>query len=158
MRDWSSDVCSSDLEELNVRYADALEMADRHVVIKNACKEIADQQGKAVTFMAKWRYDLAGSSCHIHASLWDAAGRTPLFFDPGAEHGMSETMRRYVAGQLAHAREITWFLAPFVNSYKRFQAGTFAPTKAVWSSDNRTAGFRLRSEEHTSELQYLMRI
>ncbi|HET8727985.1 MAG TPA: glutamine synthetase family protein [Alphaproteobacteria bacterium] len=133
-------------EELNVRYADALEMADRHVFIKNGCKEIADQHGKAVTFMAKWRYDLAGSSCHIHASLWDAAGKAPLFFDRNAEHGMSDMMRHYVAGQLAHAREITWFLAPFINSYKRFQAGTFAPTKAIWSGDNRTAGFRLCGE------------
>ncbi|MEJ8572458.1 glutamine synthetase family protein [Microbaculum marinum] len=131
-------------EELNVRYADALTMADRHVVMKNAIKEIADRQGKAVTFMAKWNYDLAGSSCHVHSSLWDKAGKKSLFHDPKAEHGMSKMMRHYIAGQLKHAREITWFLAPFVNSYKRFQqVGTFAPTKAVWSHDNRTAGFRL---------------
>ena len=130
-------------EEINVRYADALTMADRHVILKNACKEIAHLQGKAITFMAKWRFDLAGSSSHIHASLWDAAGRKPLFLDEKADHGMSKLMRHYVAGQLAHAREITWFLAPYVNSYKRFQAGTFAPTKAIWSMDNRTAGFRL---------------
>jgi glutamine synthetase len=130
-------------EEINVRYADALTMADRHVILKNACKEIAYSQGKAITFMAKWRYDLAGSSSHIHSSLWNAAGKTPLFLDPKGEHGMSPLMRHYVAGQLAYAREITWFLAPYINSYKRFQAGTFAPTKAIWSLDNRTAGFRL---------------
>jgi glutamine synthetase len=130
-------------EEINVRYAEALDMADRHVLIKNGCKEIAHKAGKAITFMAKWRYDLAGSSSHIHASLWDLEGKTPLFADPGGEHGMSSTMRRFMAGQLAHAREITCFLAPFINSYKRFQAGTFAPTRAVWSVDNRTAGFRL---------------
>ena len=130
-------------EEINVRYADALTMADNHVVMKNACKEIALLQGKAVTFMAKWRFDLAGSSSHIHNSLWDAAGKKPLFLDQKGEHGMSKLMRAYVAGQLAHAREITWFLAPYVNSYKRFQVGTFAPTKAIWSLDNRTAGFRL---------------
>lgn len=130
-------------EEINVRYADALTMADRHVIIKNAVKEIALLQGKAVTFMAKWRFDLAGSSSHIHSSLWDAAGKKPLFLDEKGEHGMSKLMRQYVAGQLAHAREITWFLAPYVNSYKRFQVGTFAPTKAIWSLDNRTAGFRL---------------
>ncbi len=118
-------------------------MADRHVILKNGCKEIAYLHGKAVTFMAKWRYDLAGSSSHIHASLWDAAGKTPLFLDPDGEYGMSALMRHYVAGQLAYAREITWFLAPYINSYKRFQAGTFAPTKAIWSLDNRTAGFRL---------------
>ncbi len=130
-------------EEINVRYADALAMADRHVIVKNGCKEIAYLQGKAITFMAKWRYDLAGSSSHIHNSIWDAAGNKPLFLDGKAEHGMSALMRHYVAGQLAHAREITWFLAPYVNSYKRFQVGTFAPTKAIWSMDNRTAGFRL---------------
>jgi glutamine synthetase len=130
-------------EEVNVRYADPLTMADWHVVLKNGCKEIAHSLGKAITFMAKWRYDLAGSSSHIHISLWDKAGKTPLFLDPNGEHGMSALMRHFVAGQLAYAREITWFLAPYVNSYKRFQAGTFAPTKAIWSLDNRTAGFRL---------------
>jgi glutamine synthetase len=130
-------------EEINVRYADALTMADRHVILKNAVKEIALLQGKSVTFMSKWRFDLAGSSSHIHNSLWDAAGKKPLFQDDKDEHGMSKLMRHYVAGQLAYAREITWFLAPYINSYKRFQAGTFAPTKAIWSEDNRTAGFRL---------------
>jgi glutamine synthetase len=130
-------------EEINVRYADALTMADRHVILKNACKEIAILQGKSITFMAKWRYDLAGSSSHIHNSLWDAAGKKPLFQDDKDAHGMSKLMRQYVAGQLAYAREITWFLAPYINSYKRYQVGTFAPTKAIWSEDNRTAGFRL---------------
>ncbi len=133
-------------EEINVRYADALEMADRHAILKNGAKEIAHLQGKAITFMAKWDYELAGSSCHIHASLWDARGRRPLFHDPKAEHGMSTLMRQFMAGQHKYAREITWFLAPYVNSYKRFQVGTFAPTKAIWSRDNRTAGFRLCGE------------
>ncbi len=133
-------------EEINVRYADALEMADRHVILKNGIKEIAHLQGKAVTFMAKWRYDLAGSSAHVHASLWDAAGETPLFLDKDSEFGMSKLMRQFVAGQLKYARDMTYFLAPYINSYKRFQAGTFAPTKTVWSLDNRTAGFRLCGE------------
>ena len=133
-------------EEINVRYAEALEMADRHAIIKNGCKEIAHKAGKAITFMAKWRYDLAGSSSHVHASLWDRDGKTALFRDEAAPHGMSKLMRHYMAGQLAHAREITFFLAPCINSYKRFQAGTFAPTRAVWSIDNRTAGFRLCGE------------
>lgn len=133
-------------EEINVRYADALTMADRHVILKNGAKEIASAQGKSITFMAKWRYDLAGSSSHVHMSLWDKAGKTPLFFEPGAEYGMSPLMRSFLAGQIRHAREITWFLAPYVNSYKRFQAGTFAPTKTIWSRDNRTAGFRLCGE------------
>jgi len=133
-------------EEINVRYADALEMADNHVILKNAVKEIAWGQGKSVTFMAKWNYALAGSSSHIHASLWDPAGKTPLFFDAKGEFGMSALMRHFVAGQLKYAGEITYFLAPYINSYKRFQVGTFAPTKAVWSRDNRTAGFRLCGE------------
>jgi len=128
--------------EINVRYADALTMADRHVIIKNAVKEIAYTKGHAVSFLAKWSADAAGSSCHLHQSLSDAAGNA-LFYDTNAEHGMSKLMRHYLAGLLHHARELTWFLAPYVNSYKRFVAGTFAPTKAVWSLDNRTAGFRV---------------
>ncbi|WP_342359141.1 glutamine synthetase family protein [Terrarubrum flagellatum] len=134
-------------EEINVRYADALTMADRHVIMKNGIKEIAHLQGKAVTFMSKWRYDLAGSSAHVHASLWSDDGATSLFADPKGEFGMSPLMRSYVAGQLKYAAEMTLLLAPYINSYKRFQAGTFAPTKMVWSRDNRTAGFRLCGEE-----------
>ncbi len=134
-------------EEINVRYAPALDMADRHVILKNGIKEIAYLQGKAVTFMSKWRYDLAGSSSHIHMSLWDKAGKTPLFLDKKDEFGMSELMRAFVAGQMKYARDLTVFLAPYINSYKRFQVGTFAPTKAVWSPDNRTAGFRLCGAE-----------
>lgn len=129
--------------ELNVRYADALVMADRHAIIKNACKEIAWSKGKAVTFLAKWNYDAAGSSSHIHQSLWSLDGKTPMFLDKNGEYGMSDMMRHYVAGLLAHASETTYFLAPYINSYKRYMAGTFAPTKAVWSMDNRTAGYRL---------------
>lgn len=130
-------------EEINVRYAEALEMADNHVILKNGCKEIAAQMGKAVTFMAKYNYNLAGNSSHIHNSLWTADGKTPLFLDKKGERGMSELMRHWVAGQMRYARDITWFLAPYINSYKRFQVGTFAPTKIIWSDDNRTAGFRL---------------
>ena len=138
---------SAGQEEINVRYADALTMADRHVIIKNAAKEIAWGKGKAITFLAKWNYSAAGSSSHIHQSLWSADGKTPLFFDKDGEHGMSELMRHYIAGLLAHASEITYFLAPYINSYKRFMAGTFAPTRAIWSKDNRTAGYRLCGEE-----------
>jgi glutamine synthetase len=115
-------------------------MADRHVIYKNGVKEIAFLQNRAVTFMAKWNYGLAGSSCHIHTSLVDADG-APVFAD--ASGGHSETFKQFVAGQLALARDITLFLAPYINSYKRFQVGSFAPTKAVWSTDNRTAGFRV---------------
>jgi glutamine synthetase len=132
-------------------------MADRHVILKNGCKEIAHLAGKAVTFMSKWRYDLAGSSAHIHASLWNADAKQSLFLDPAGEHGMSALMRQFVAGQLAYARDIVWFLAPYINSYKRFQVGTFAPTKAIWSLDNRTAGFRLCGA-HTKGIRIECRI
>ncbi|KAA3629791.1 MAG: glutamine synthetase [Proteobacteria bacterium] len=128
--------------EINVCYTDALTMADRHAIIKNGCKEIAWSKGHAVSFMAKWSYTAAGSSSHVHQSLWSVDGK-PLFYDPEAKHGMSELMRHYLAGLLHHASEITYFLAPYINSYKRFMAGTFAPTKAVWSLDNRTAGYRI---------------
>ena len=131
-------------EEINVRYADAIEMADNHVLLKNAVKEAHD---KCVTFMAKWNYALAGSSAHVHLSLWDSPGKKPLFHDAKAEHGMSALMRVFLAGQLKYARDITYFLAPYINSYKRFQVGTFAPTRTVWSRDNRTAGFRLCGED-----------
>jgi glutamine synthetase len=131
-------------EEINVRYADALTMADRHVVLKNATKEIAHLQGKAVTFMAKWDFGLAGSSSHIHMSL-AKAGKN-VFIDSKDPLGMSPMMKSFMAGLLTYAGDITYFLAPYINSYKRFQVGTFAPTKAIWSRDNRTAGFRLCGE------------
>jgi len=132
-------------EEINVRYTDALAMADNHVIIKNACKEIAWQQGQSLTFLAKWNTNAAGNSSHIHQSLWSLDGAS-LFHDPSDPHGMSDLMRHYIAGLLAHAGEFTYFLAPYINSYKRFVEGTFAPTKAIWSRDNRTAGYRLCGE------------
>jgi len=132
-------------EEINVHYSDALDMADTHALVKHACKEIAWSRGHALTFLAKYRYDAAGSSCHIHQSLWSGKDEA-LFFEDGAPFGMSGLMRHYLAGLLAHADAITYFLAPYINSYKRFQAGTFAPTKAVWSRDNRTAGYRICGE------------
>jgi glutamine synthetase len=106
--------------------------------------------------MAKYDTKKAGSSSHIHQSLWSLDGKAS-FADPGAEHGMSTVMRQYLAGQLHHARDITAFLAPYVNSYKRFCVGLFAPTKAVWSSDNRTAGFRVCGE-HTKAVRVECRI
>ncbi|MDM7851786.1 glutamine synthetase family protein [Pseudochrobactrum kiredjianiae] len=133
-------------QELNVRYAEGLDMADRHVIMKNAMKEIAEAQGKCITFMAKYDYCKAGSSSHVHNSLWSLDGSKSLFYDPDAPYTMSPLMRSWVAGQLKYAADYTYFLAPYVNSYKRFQAGTFAPTKISWSQDNRTAGFRLCGE------------
>ena len=129
-------------EEINIRYDRMVTTADFHVITKQATKEIAHGLGKSVTFMAKYDHQRAGSSSHVHQSLWTLDG-APAFLDKEAEYGMSALMRQYMAGQLAHAREITALLAPYVNSYKRFCVGMFAPTKAVWSLDNRTAGFRV---------------
>jgi glutamine synthetase len=128
-------------EEINVRYSDALNTADMHAIVKNGVKEIAHQHGLAATFMAKYATDRAGSSSHIHQSLFRDGSNA--FHDPDAPHGMSATMRAYLAGLLAHATEMTVFLAPYVNSYKRFCVGMFAPTRIVWSTDNRTAGYRV---------------
>jgi glutamine synthetase len=127
--------------ELNLRYADALTMADNHAIYKNGAKEIAHLQGKAITFMAKPRIDEPGSSCHIHSSLWSSAGE-PL--SPGdGPFGTSEVFRAWMGGLLAHSRELSLCFAPFVNSYKRYQPGSWAPTAVVWSPDNRTCGLRL---------------
>lgn len=128
-------------EEINIRYADALTTADGHSIVKTAVKEIAQKHGRSVTFMAKYATDKAGSSSHIHQSLW--SGDRNAFHDPAGPHGMSAIMRHYLAGLLTHASAVTLFLAPYVNSYKRFTVGMFAPTKAVWSTDNRTAGYRV---------------
>ena len=128
-------------EELNIRYDAPLNCADHHTIAKHAIKEIAWQKGHAATFLPKWHHDRVGSSSHIHQSLWKNG--EPAFYDSTATHGMSALMGQYLAGLVKYAPDVTYFLAPYVNSYKRFQKGTFAPTRAVWSVDNRTAGFRL---------------
>ena len=143
-------------EEVNYKYSDALDTADNHSIVKHGIKEIAWSKGKSVTFMAKYDHRKAGSSSHCHQSLWTLDGK-PAFFDDKDKHGMSQLMKHYIAGQLAYAREMTVFLAPYVNSYKRFTVGMFAPTKAVWSADNRTAGFRVCGE-HTKAIRVECRI
>ncbi|MBX2883346.1 MAG: glutamine synthetase family protein [Granulosicoccus sp.] len=141
MENTKGEACAGQAE-VNVQYGDALEMADNHSIVKNGVKEIAFLNERAVTFLAKWSHDAAGSSSHIHQSLIGEDGAR-VFYDSQQPHGMSAMMRSYLAGLLAHAEETTFFLAPYVNSYKRFIAGTFAPTKIVWSVDNRTAGYRV---------------
>jgi glutamine synthetase len=129
--------------EVNVTYAEPLETADRHLVFKNGVKEIAAQEGRAATFMAKWSMDEAGSSCHIHTSLWDAGADRPLMWDPDGAARLSAVGRQFVAGQLHAARQLAVCFAPYVNSYRRYVPGSWAPTAAVWGEDNRTCGFRL---------------
>lgn len=128
--------------ELNITYSDALNMADNHSIAKNAVKEIAYSHNRSVTFLAKYSADTVGSSSHVHQSLQTKDG-AQAFYNKSAEHGMSDTMKHYLAGQLQHASELTPFLAPYINSYKRFAPGTFAPTKVIWSIDNRTAAYRV---------------
>jgi len=128
-------------EELNIKYGAPMDCADHHSIAKHAIKEIAWAQGHAVTFLPKWNENRVGSASHVHQSLWKDG--SSLFYDPDKPHGMSDLMRSYIAGLIKYAPDITVFLAPYVNSYKRFQKGTFAPTGTAWSVDNRTAGFRL---------------
>ena len=129
-------------EELNIRYDEALNCAEYHTIAKQAAKEIAWQKGHAATFVSKWHHERVGSSSHIHQSLWTLDGES-AFYDKDGEFTMSKTMQHYVAGLLKYAQDTTYFLAPYINSYKRFAKGTFAPTKVIWSVDNRTAAFRL---------------
>ncbi len=124
--------------ELNIRYAEALEMADRHVVFKQCLKELAEASGMSVTFMAKPAAGAAGSSCHIHFSLW-RDGRNAFTKD-------GDAFRWFLGGWLAHAPDVMPFYAPTVNSYKRFVDASWAPTRLAWSYDNRTAGFRVVGE------------
>ena len=129
-------------QEINLRYGEPIPTADDHVIYKNGAKEIAHAKGVSLTFMAKYDMSQAGSSFHLHSSLWNEAGTRNLFHADGTPHG-SALFRHWVAGQLALARELAWFYAPYVNSYKRYQPGTFAPTRLAWSWDNRTTGFRV---------------
>jgi glutamine synthetase len=132
-------------EEINLRYADALEMADRHVLYKHGVKEIAWAQGASVTFMAKYDMGAAGSSFHLHSSVWDSRGRRNLFAARDSRLG-TPVFQQWLAGQVAMAREFAYFYAPTINAYKRYQAGSFAPTRIAAGWDNRTCGFRLCGE------------
>lgn len=129
--------------EINLVYADACEMADRNTIYKNAAKEIADKHGRAITFMAKYDMDEVGSSCHIHSSLWDANGTTSLMWDDSAPHHMSKRFHHWLGGLVHCSRELSLLFAPTVNSYKRFQPDSWAPTAVAWGLDNRTCGLRL---------------
>jgi glutamine synthetase len=132
-------------QELNLRYSKALIQADRNAIYKHAAKEIAWQQGKAVTFMAKWDERHTGSSAHLHISLWNAETQEPAFpgdVQTGPVLG-SDTFRWFLGGWIAHARELSACYAPYPASYKRYQSRSWAPTGIAWSYDNRTAGFRV---------------
>lgn len=128
-------------EELNIKYAEALLTADHHTLAKHAVKEIAHMNGHAATFLPKLAANKVGSAAHVHQSMWRDGENA--FYDPARPLGKSRLMDHYMAGLIKYAADYTYFLAPYINSYKRFARGTFAPTQIVWSVDNRTAAYRL---------------
>jgi glutamine synthetase len=132
--------CNLGQQEITFRFDEALKACDKHAFYKNGAKEIADQHGKSITFMSKFN-EREGNSCHIHFSLTDLEGNPVL---PGnGEHGFSRLMENFMAGQLAALKELAYFLAPNVNSYKRFVEGSFAPTAIAWGVDNRSCALRV---------------
>ncbi|MFE4691874.1 glutamine synthetase family protein [Streptomyces sp. NPDC056749] len=131
--------CNPGQHEIVFRYDEALVTCDQHAVYKTGSKEIAAQEGVALTFMAKFN-EREGNSCHIHLSLQDADGRSVMAGEDGA---MSPVMRHFLAGQLAALRDFSLLYAPNINSYKRFQPGSFAPTAVAWGHDNRTCALRV---------------
>lgn len=139
--------------ELNVRYADVLEMADRHAIYKQCLKEVADAQGISVTFMAKFASDRAGSSSHIHLSLWHDEHNAFAGDEAFGPVRCSAEFRWFLGGWLKHVPEMMVFYAPTINSYKRYQAGSWAPTRIAWSHDNRTAGFRVVGSGKTLRIE-----
>jgi glutamine synthetase len=131
--------------EVNISYDDVLESADRSVIFKHGAKEIAYLNGWGITFMAKPDHTWTGSSGHLHMSIWDAEGKEPLTHDEaaGLPYGISRQFSQFVAGMMAFSRELAVFVAPFINSYKRYASLSWAPVNVVWGRDNRTTGFRL---------------
>jgi glutamine synthetase len=145
--------CNPGQHEIAFLYSDALTTCDNHVIYKSGAKEIAAQQGKSLTFMAKFN-EREGNSCHIHLSLQDEAASPVLAGD--RDGGVSAVFEQFVAGQLAGLRELSYFFAPNINSYKRYQPGTFAPTAVAWGWDNRTCAIRVVG--HDSSLRFENRV
>jgi len=133
--------CNLGQQEIAFRYDQAMVTCDNHSIYKSGSKMIADKHGKALTFMAKFN-EKEGNSCHVHISFRDNDGKA-VFADENAEHGMSKMFRHFLAGQIAMMREFTLLYAPNINSYKRFVAGSFAPTAVAWGLDNRTLSLRV---------------
>ncbi|GAA2560522.1 glutamine synthetase family protein [Mycolicibacterium diernhoferi] len=143
--------CNLGQQEIAFRYDEALTTCDNHTIYKNGAKEIADQHGKSITFMAKFD-EHEGNSCHIHISLRHTDG-SAVFADDSGPDGMSAMFRSFVAGQLATLREMTLFYAPNINSYKRFADGSFAPTAVAWGMDNRTCALRVVGHGHGMRME-----
>jgi glutamine synthetase len=143
--------CNLGQQEIAFRYDDALVTCDNHTIYKNGAKEIADQHGKSLTFMAKFD-EREGNSCHIHISLRGVDG-TAVFADAADPLGMSPIFRSFIAGQLATLRELALCYAPNINSYKRFALGSFAPTAVAWGMDNRTCALRVVGHGHSMRME-----
>ncbi len=143
--------CNRGQQEIAFRYDHARVTCDNHTIYRNGAKEIADQHGKSLTFMAKFDRR-EGNSCHIHISLRDTQG-APVFADPDDRLGMSPMFRSFIAGQLATMRELTLMFAPNINSYKRFVDGSFAPTAIAWGLDNRTCALRVVGHGHGMRME-----
>ena len=141
--EFSKGEASPGQHEVNIHYGDALESADRAAIYKHGAKEIAHQNGCAITFMAKPDHGWTGSSSHVHMSLWDPAGTTNLFANSSAPAEMSATMRHFLGGLLAGSHELSLLIASNINSYKRYAVASWAPVNIVWARDNRTCGFRI---------------
>ncbi|KKW63577.1 glutamine synthetase [Mycolicibacterium elephantis] len=143
--------CNRGQQEIAFRYHHARVTCDNHTIYRNGAKEIADQHGKALTFMAKFD-TREGNSCHIHISLRDTQG-SPVFAEPDDRLGMSPMFRSFIAGQLATMRELTLMFAPNINSYKRFVDASFAPTAIAWGIDNRTCALRVVGHGHGMRME-----
>ena len=144
--------------EINFTYTEPLPMADMHLLFKQGVKEIAEQHGKAISFMAKYAPSEAGNSCHIHISLWK--GLKNLFWRPGTKPegsaGGSALFRQFLGGLIKYSPELCLFFAPTINSYKRYQAGSWAPTRMAWALDNRTVGFRVVGDHNAFRIENRM--
>ncbi len=143
--------CNLGQQEIAFRYTDALGTCDNHSIYKNGAKEIADRHGKSLTFMAKFN-EREGNSCHIHLSVRGTDG-APVMADKDRPYGFSKLMEHWIAGQLATMRELTLFFAPNINSYKRYVAGSFAPTAVAWGLDNRTCALRVVGHDHSLRVE-----
>jgi glutamine synthetase len=139
--------------EVNFEYGEALEMADAHALFKQGAKEIAAQNGKCLTFMAKRSALEVGSSCHVHMSLWEKEEN--IFWDATKKEG-STRFRQFLGGLLKYSTEACYLFAPTINSYKRYQPGSWAPTRMAWSMDNRTVGFRVVGEGQSFRIENRM--
>jgi len=144
--------CNLGQQEIAFRYDTALITCDNHSIYKSGAKMIADNHGKSLTFMAKFN-EREGNSCHIHISFRDSKGNA-VFADAKAENGMSDMFRHFLAGQIALMREFTLLFAPNINSYKRYQFGSFAPTAIAWGHDNRTLSLRVVGHGHGMRVEH----